>query len=64
MKFYDASKPLHLERDASGVSPGAGLLQVRDQINCGQDEIPDNTALHPTAFASKAYPVQNSAIAT
>ena len=35
------------------VSLGASLLQVRDGMNCGKDEIPENTALCPIAFASK-----------
>ena len=53
MKFYDASRPPHLETDASGVRLRARLLQIRDGMNCGHDEIPDNTMLHPIAFASK-----------
>ena len=28
-KFYNASKPFYLETDASGISLGVGLLQVR-----------------------------------
>ena len=53
MKFYDASRLLYLETDASGVSPGAGLLQVRDGRNCEHDEVPDNTALCQIAVTSK-----------
>ena len=45
MKFYGVARHLYLETDASGISLGAGLLQVRDGINCGHDEIPDNTIL-------------------
>ena len=30
MEFYDDSKPLYLETDASGVGPRAALLQLRD----------------------------------
>ena len=30
MMLYDALKPFYLEMDASGVSLGASLLQVRD----------------------------------
>ena len=35
MMFYDALMPLYLEIDASSVGLGAGLLQVRDDMNCG-----------------------------
>ena len=52
MKFYGALKPLNLETDS--VNLGAGLLQVRDGMNCGHDEIPENAILHPTAFISKS----------
>ena len=34
MKFYDYTKPLYLETDASGVSLGAALLQLRDNMTC------------------------------
>ena len=53
MKFCDASKPLYLETDAFGVGLGFSLPQLRDCMNCGQDEISDNTALYTIAFASK-----------
>ena len=42
MKFYDASRPLYLEMDESGVSIGTRLLQVRGGMNGGCDEVPDN----------------------
>ena len=54
MKFYDVSKLLYLEIDAFSIGPGAGLLQVRDSINCRQDKVLGNTALHPIAFESKS----------
>ena len=54
MKFYDTSRPLYLETDASEVSLGAGLLQIRDGMNCGCDEVPDNATLHPNVFINKS----------
>ena len=35
IKFDDTSKPLYLKTDVSGIGLGAGLLQVRDGMNCG-----------------------------
>ena len=40
MKLYDASRPLYLETDSSGFVLGAGLLQVRDGMNCAQLLLP------------------------
>ena len=54
MKFYDAARPLYLETDASRISLGVRLLQVRDDMNCGHDEIPDSAILWPSAFAWKS----------
>ena len=54
MKFYDTSRPLYPETDASGVSLAAGLLQVREGMNCENDEVPDNATLHPFAFTNKS----------
>ena len=42
MTFCDASIPLYLETDASGVCLGARLLQVRNGMNCGCEEGPDS----------------------
>ena len=47
MQFYDPSRSLYLEIGASGVSLGARLLQVRDGMNFGHDEVLDNTTLSP-----------------
>ena len=54
MKFYDDSKPLYLETDASGVSLGAALLQLHDNTVCQKGIAPDNITLCPIAFASKS----------
>ena len=53
MKFYDKTKPLYLETDASGIELGAALLQTRDGTTCPKDIAPDTTILRPIAFASK-----------
>ena len=33
MTFYEVSKPLYLETDASGIGLGTGLIQVWDGMN-------------------------------
>ena len=53
MKFYDASRPLYLGTDASGISLEAGHLQVRDGMKFGQGGVLNNTALHSIDFACK-----------
>ena len=53
MTFYDISRSLYLEIDASGVSLGAGLLQLREGMNCGLDEVLNNVTLCSIAFSSK-----------
>ena len=54
MKFYDDSKSLYLETDASGVSLGAALLQLCNNMVCQKGVAPDNVTLCPIVFASKS----------
>ena len=53
MKFYDETKPLNLETDASGIGLGTTLSQTRDGTTCPKDNAPDNTILRPILFTSK-----------
>ena len=53
MEFYDDTKPLYQETDTSGVGLDAALLQTQEGTTCHIDMVPDNTILHPIAFASK-----------
>ena len=54
MKFYDETKLLYIEMNASGVGLGATLLQTRNNTSCPKDEAPDNSILTPIAFSSKS----------
>ena len=54
MKFCDISRPLHLDTDASCVGLGVGLLQIREGMNCGHDDVPDNVTLHPILPANRS----------
>ena len=53
MKFYDDTKLLYLETDASGLGLGVALLQLSDNTTCQKDVVPDNTILYPIAFPVK-----------
>ena len=53
MKFFDVARPLYLETNASRIVLVAGLLQVRDSMNCGHDKVvSDNEILQLIAFDS------------
>ena len=54
MNFYDDTKLLYLETNASGVGLGAALLQLYDKTKCQKDVVPENTILHPIVFGSKS----------
>ena len=54
MKFYEDTKPLYLKTNTSRVGLGAALLHTWDGTTCQKDMVPDNTILHPIAFASKS----------
>ena len=54
IKFYDETKPLYLETDASGIELGTTLLKARDSMTCSKDAAPDNNNLRPITFASKS----------
>ena len=54
MKFYDETKPLYLETDASGIGLGPDLLQTKDGAACQMDIAPDNTIFGPITFTSKS----------
>ena len=54
MKFYDDTKLLYLETDASGVGLGVALIQLHNNTACQKGMAPDNTILCPIALASKS----------
>ena len=58
LRFYNEKESLYLETEASGVNQGAGLLQVREGINCPQDKELNSMILCPMFFAKKLYQVQ------
>ena len=53
MRFYNKTKPLYLETDASRIGLDTTLLQTRDNMTCPKDTSPDNTILRPITFVRK-----------
>ena len=45
MQFYDEMNPLYIQKDASDIGLGAGLLQVRIGMSCPTGDRPYNTIL-------------------
>ena len=54
MKYYNETRPLCLTTYASKVGLGAGLLQVRNRMNCPEDEALHDNTQRLTAFTSKS----------
>ena len=54
MKFYNDTKLLYLETDASGIGLGAALLQLHNNTTCQKGMAPDNIILCLIEFASKS----------
>ena len=54
VKFYDDTKSLYIETDASGVGLGTALLQTRSNRSCHRDKALDNSILRPIALSSKS----------
>ena len=54
MKSYNDTKLLYLETDTSRIDLGLALLQMHEGTACQKGIVPDNTTLHPIAFASKS----------
>ena len=50
MKFYNGTKPLYLEIDASGIGLGAPLLQLCDNTARQQGTAPNNTIPSPNGI--------------
>ena len=53
IKFYETSRTLSLEMEPSGAGLGAGLLQLRDGMDCGHDYVPGNATLHLSVFCQQ-----------
>ena len=59
MKFYNETKPLYLETDASGIGLITTLLQTIDGMTCPRDTAPQNTILEPITSASVEWRYSN-----
>ena len=54
MKFYDETKPLYKETDASRVRRETALLKAREGTSCPEMRNIDNNILRLTAFPSNS----------
>ena len=45
--------PFTLETDATSFGLRNGLMQVRDDMHCGHDKVPDNATLQPSLLSTK-----------
>ena len=54
MKFYNENYPLYLETDTLGVDLEAGLLQIRNRINCPKEAAIDHSIQLYITFASRS----------
>ena len=53
MLFYNKNQQLYVEKNVSGVSLGASLLQLRHKTWFPKNEATDNAAFWSITFASK-----------
>ena len=56
MKFYDDTKPLCIEIDASGVVLGAAHLLTRSNTSCHRGKALEIASLDPLLLSAKASP--------
>ena len=64
MKFYDETKPLYLETDASGIGLGTTLLQTRDGMTWPKDTHQTTPFWDQLPLQVKTWPVQNEGTVT
>ena len=53
-EFYDETKPVYIEMDASGVGQEVALPQTRNGTSYPRDEAPHNSILRPIVFMNKS----------